>query len=192
MTLQIQLYNPVLGKLNEFIRDYENLPKTRMETATENLTRIVERENDEKLYEASQQQQQSIQTGNIQDLYELLKDALHDYTSIMNPQYTGKIRNDLLIEENIERFYNVRMKNYARDIVIIIDALIKHDGYDTHLFSDYKELERLVFESDTEHALVCFRRLIAVGKTTIPIDIKYETKIVIDSSLSSSNQIREG
>ena len=189
MTCALLPYNSELGKLNEFIRDYENKPEVRMSIPAENLANMVENENDEQLHEASKEPEpQPIQTGNIQDMYQLLKRALDDYNSTLDPEFTGKTLHDNLLEERAERFYKTRMKNYARDISIVIDALIKYDGYPHSMFPNYKELERLVMESeDKQHASISLRRLIAVARTIIPPDYTQSKHEVVESGIGSNS-----
>ena len=188
----LALFDPTLEKIG-LIRKYtQENPKAFLDDAIKQVSlqeEFVESNkellDDVKKNEYSMPESPSV---NLQDLDEITKIALDDYHESVNPQLTGDLEYDNTIRVKADGFFKSRCKNYAEEIESIIDNMIIIEEYDASLFRNYKELTKLVLNTEKKESAIYLRKLISVARFLIPAMSRYiETSIVEGGITSKSN-----
>ncbi len=134
-----------------------------------------------------------IQSGILDSLNMSIKQIENDYHETMYPEYTDDIIINKKIKEKIENYYKIRVYAQATEICDHIDGLIQLDRYPKEMFGQYKTLRMLLQKiNDNQEKVRCLMQLKIIAKSIIPVEIKYETKEVIEPSLISASQTMEG
>ncbi len=191
---EIALFDPLIqryrlafdGKLG-----HKTKPKvTPLEKATEEYN-----ESEEKLlnFIATQDDTKIINSRLIDDLNETCKRALQDYRESFEVQYDeGDIVRSLYVDRKRQDFFENGTKRYAFEFEKIFDGLINYDGYPKKVFRNYKQIKRLIDNTQGKVSAFYLRELILVGEQLIPTSVRLEHPEVIESNNSYSNSVDEG
>ena len=136
---------------------------------------------------SKQQNNQPRYTKNIEALYFLTEQIQQKIDFVNEPPFNGKIRHDSNIRDNIQRFFNNGIDNYADDLVIYIESLIIDDGFNASLFHGYTRIVKMIKES---HGMTKKKYLLALMNKTrqiIPPNIATKPVHVIEPSISKSS-----
>jgi hypothetical protein len=125
-------------------------------------------------------------SGIIEGLYYSLRYSQEDYNRISRPNYTGKLRHDNMVRDDIADYYENRVQQQADDIVQFIDGLIQRDHMPSEKFGNYKQIKTAIDKSDGKKKATYLNMLRIAGLTVIPQDIKFEHVEIIEPSITSS------
>lgn len=125
-------------------------------------------------------------SGIIEGLYYALRYSQEDYNKISRPNFTGKIRHDNMIRDDIADYFANRVQQQADEIVQFIDGLIQRDHMPKEKFGNYKQIKLAIDKSDGKQKAMYLNMLRIAGLTTIPQDIKFEHVEIIEPSITSS------
>lgn len=165
------LYNPEIAKLYELAKQEISIfPELTIEEQLEDFRGESRRE----------------PSGIIEGLYYALKFSQEDYNKISRPYYTGKIRHDNVVREDISDYYENRVQRQADEIVQFIDGLIQRDHMQPEKFGNYKQIKTAIDKSDGNQKAMYLNMLRIAGLTVIPQDIKFEHVEIIEPSITSS------
>lgn len=168
--MQVQLYDEKIAELYELSKiDKEVYPDTK----NEELAML-------------QQTHQLVKSGIIEGLYDQLKYSEFDFNKITRPSFTGKIRNDNVIRDDIKEYYSHRVQQQSDIIVQYIDGLIQRDGYPKSMFGDYKYIKTEIDQKDGLEKAYSLNKLRICALTAIPADIKNEAPRIIEPSIGSN------
>lgn len=187
------LYDPELAKLG-LIRKYmqENPHALPEETTLDLMQKKYEQESSELLEESTGNTGYQIPESpsvNLQDLEYITKTALDDYHNSTCPKFIGDLEHDNSIRFSVESFFQTRCKNYAEEIRSIIDNMIIIEEYDQMMFRNYRQLAKLVLESDGKDSATYLRKLISVARMGLPVMQKYMETSVIDGGITSKGNM---
>lgn len=189
----VALFDPTLEKLG-LIRKYaQENPKAFLDDAIKQVSLQEEfaesnkgQLDDAKKNEYSMPESPSV---NLQDLHETTKIALDDYHESVNPQLTCDLEFDNSIRIKADGFFKSRCKNYAEEIESIIDNMIIIEEYDASLFKNYKELARLVLNSEGKESAIYLRKLISTARFLMPSMIRYTETSIVEGGITSKSNV---
>lgn len=191
---EIALFDPSIQKYrlafdNKF--GQKTKPKvTQLEKAIEEYN-----ESEEKLlnFTATQDDTKIINSRLIDDLNETCIRALQDYRESFEVQYDeGDIVRSLYVDRRRQDFFENGIKRYAFEFEKIFDGLITYDGYPKKVFRNYKQIKKLIDNTQGKISAFYLRQLIIVGEQLIPTSVRLEHPEVIESNNSYSNSVDEG
>ena len=133
-----------------------------------------------------------IQTKIIQDLAEICETAKQDITRIDTPPYTSSSKHRKWIDEDRNDFYNNRVRQYAKKILILIDGLINRDGYPKEAFGAYKNLHELIETVGGRESVTYLYELVISAQAVIPMSIRYAEDEIIEPALTDSGSTGDG
>ena len=125
-------------------------------------------------------------SGIIEGLYYALRYSQEDFNKISRPNFTGKIRHDNVINNDISDYYENRVQRQADEIVQFIDGLIQRDHMPSEKFGNYKQIKTAIDKSEGNSKAMYLNMLRIAGLTVIPQDIKFEHVEIIEPSITSS------
>jgi len=129
----------------------------------------------------------------IDDLNETCIRALQDYRESFEVQFTeGDIVKDMYVDAKRKDFFENGVKRYAFEFEKIFDGLINYDRYPKELFRNYKQIARLIDNSQEKDSAKYIRQLIIIGEQIIPPSIREERPEIIESNNSYSDSVAEG
>jgi|LWDU01.1.fsa_nt_gi hypothetical protein len=168
--MALQLYNQEIAELHN-LKDIE--PNVYPDTRDDDLAML-------------QQTNQLVKSGIIEGLYEQLRYSEFDFNKITRPTFTGKIRNDNVINNDIKDYYSNRVQQQADIIIQYIDGLIFRDGYPKSMFGDYKFIKAELDNRSGLDKAYSLNKLRICALTAIPADIKNESPRIIEPSIGSN------
>ena len=191
---QIALFDPLIQRYRLAFDDkfgHKTKPKvTPLENAIEEYN-----ESEEKLlnFIATQDDTKIINSRLIDDLNETCKRALKDYRESFEVQYDeGDIVRSLYVDRKRQDFFENGIKRYAFELEKIFEGLISYDGYPKKVFRNYKQIKRLIDNTQGKTSAMYLRQLIIVGEQLIPTSVRLEHPEVIESNNSYSDSVDEG
>jgi len=191
---EITLFDPSIQKYRLAFDDkfgHKTKPKvTPLEKAIEEYN-----ESEEKLLDfiATQDDTKIINSRLIDDLNETCIRALKDYRESFEVQYDdGDIVRSLYVDRKRQDFFENGVKRYAFEFEKIFDGLINYDGYPKKIFRNYKQIKRLIDNTQGKISAFYLRQLIIVGEQLIPTSVRLEHPEVIESNNSYSDSVDEG
>jgi len=129
----------------------------------------------------------------IDDLNETCIRALQDYRESFEVQFTeGDIVTDMYVDAKRQNFFENGIKRYAFEFEKIFDGLINYDGYPKKVFRNYKQIKRLIDNTQGKTSAMYLRQLIIIGEQLIPTSVRLEHPEVIESNNSYSDSVNEG
>jgi len=183
MTLQLQVYNSELANFIKAVEGAEYvdfLPEIPIEEMIDDYKTEKPKE------------KETIKTGIIQSLYEILKRCDELYQRISKPQFNGNLRHDNALRDEIDYFYSDVCQMLADEILQHIHLLIQLDGYDTRIFGAWKLLARAIRESKGQKKCMLLNQLRITALTTIPTDLRYEQVEIIAPSITHQSRTVRG
>jgi len=124
----------------------------------------------------------------IDDLNETCIRALQDYRESFEIQFTeGDIVKGMYVDAKRQDFFENGIKRYAFEFEKIIDGLINYDGYPKKVFRNYKQIKKLIDNTQGKISAFYLRQLIIIGEQLIPPSIREQQYEVIEQSISSSS-----
>ena len=181
------LYDAEYAKFSSFVDYLEKNPNALKKNHAKELAKKLDKEDKLMFENISENQTQSISSKNIDDLWHFSNLVLDDYNNALHPIFTGDIKGDILLQDDVQNFYQKRIKQYACIIVTIIDALILLDRYPASMFGNYKILEELVLNTNGVESALYLRRLISIARSAIPSEIRMAYHETIESGISSGS-----
>jgi len=134
-----------------------------------------------------------VQSKLLEDLNETCIRALQDYRESFEVQFTeGDIVKDMYVDAKRKDFFENGIKRYTFEIEKIFDGLINYDNYPKEVFRNYKEIARLIDNSQEKDSAMYLRQLIIIGEQIIPPSIREEHPEIIESNNSYSDSVAEG
>ncbi len=134
-----------------------------------------------------------IQSGILDDLNRAVNVSNDDYYKITYPKYTDDITINNMIDEDIVKYYEIRIKAQATQICDYIDGLIQLDKYPKGMFGAYKRLRLFLSATpDKFERARALNQLRIIAKNIIPTQIKYGQVETIQPSLVSTKPSGEG
>lgn len=189
-TLPANVYDEVT-KVGLVRKDLQDGLFDRVETPTQDMIMAHDIENDQNLVNASDENRPVRNSANLEALYNIIQVVDADMRFAMNPNYNGKIRHDNMIDTKLAKYYKISIKKYARQIKILIDGLIKYDGFHAERFDDYARCVKVIANTDSEIADEFLLKLVTICKQLIPPDMHIQNSFVIDSNSVDINKVSE-
>jgi len=162
---------PLQKAIDEYQESKENLPETKV---------------------TQDQMSDVILTKLIADLDRTSSRALDDYDQALEFQYTDDVIKSQFLEDKRKDFFSNGIKRYASIIEKLFDRLTKQDNYPKGIFSNYKQIIRLIDVTEGEVSAMHLRELIMIAESVIPPSVKEEHTEVVESNNSYSNSVEEG
>jgi len=106
--------------------------------------------------------------------------------------YTDDVVQRQFLEDKREDFFSHGIQRHASIIEKIFDRLVRQDNYPKGIFSNYKQIIRLIDVTEGEASAMHLRELIMIAESVIPPSVKEEHTEVIESNNSYSNSVDEG
>lgn len=184
--------NPELRKLAEIRQAVQEGEFDQVYSESQIIQNEFEEEEKELLELRSQAEAPPRHSKNIESLYQLTLVIDAEMKSIMQPNFTGKLRVDNVIKERINQYYTVRIKQYARQIRIYISSLITVDGFSKDSFVGYEKLEELVAQNNGMKSEEFLLKLLNIARQVIPPDLHTANSFVVDSNAVDPNKVNEG
>lgn len=190
---EITLFDPLIQRYRLAFDDkfgQKTKPKfTPLEKATDEYN-----ESEEKLlnFIATQDDTKIINSRLIDDLNETCIRALKDYRESFEVPYIDDILLRNYFEEKRQDFFENGTKRYAFEFEKIFDGLINYDGYPKKVFRNYKQIKKLIDNTQGKISAMYLRELILVGEQLIPTSVRLEHPEVIESNNSYSDSVDEG
>lgn len=128
-----------------------------------------------------------ISTRLIEDLNDTYRFAMEKYRKSMEIQYSDDAVITQFNDEQRQEFFSTGITRYSFEFEKLFDALINYDGYPRHIFKNYRQICRLIENTESEVSAMYLRELIMLGESVIPASIREEHYEVIEQSLSSSS-----
>jgi len=143
--------------------------------------------------ESQQSQGERLETGNLEDLNEVLNRVIADRNFAANRPMTDDLSLKQQFEDNTAEYFEHRLYHHAEEITQIIQALIEYDMYPEHWFGKFREIREKIFvEDDPKIANRMLGQLIRIGRSQLPRNVKQEDAETIDSNSASPNNVAGG
>lgn len=186
------LFNEDVCKIGKLRKAIQEGVFDGVENPLDVLKKSYDLDNDEALeYFTHQEETEQRNSSNIEALYELVQIISNEMRFVLQPNYTGKIRQDNVIQNRITKYYEVGIKLYARQIRIYIDTLIQVDGFPAWRFGDYRRLETLIMKTNGIKSEEYLLRLLSIARQCIPPNLFTSNSYVIDSNTVDPNKVSE-
>ncbi len=191
---EITLFDPLIQRYRlAFDEKFGHKTKTKVSPLEKAIDEYNESE--EKLLDFIETQDDTkiINSRLIDDLNETCIRALQDYRESFEVQFTeGDIVKDMYVDAKRKDFFENGIKRYTFEIEKIFDGLINYDNYPKEVFRNYKEIARLIDNSQEKDSAKYLRQLIIIGEQIIPPSIREEHPEIIESNNSYSDSVAEG
>ena len=183
------LYDEGIFKLGLIRKDLQDGVLDKVETPIQSMMNEHLIESDERMESSYDENQPPRQSANLESLYYLVEVVSKDMDFAMHPNYSGKIKHDMMIESRLNKYYKTSIKKYARQIKIYIDGMIKYDNYPPYMFDDYIRLEKLIQTTDNDIADQYLLKLLTIVRQMIPPNYHITNSFVIDSNSVDPNKV---
>ena len=187
------LFDPEIYKLGKLRQALKDGVFDRVENPLLIMQEAYDLKDDEQLKFLSHQEEVEPQySGNIEALYELIQIIKNEMAFISQPNFTGKIRHDNMVQKRIDKYYDSGIKMFARQIRIYIDSLIQVDHFPAKKMGDYRRLESLILKTDGIQSEEYLLKLLCIARQTIPPNLITLNSYVIDSNAVDPTRVSEG
>ena len=133
---------------------------------------------------------EKIYTGIIDDLNTLIVKAQDDADTVFDPKFTKSLTTNKAIKKSILDYHTSRVFRYFKKLEQHIQALIVLDDYPAVVFGEYHMIIKNFKEAKTENDRQEYLdELILVARSVIPLQVRKQTTVNIEQSISSPTRM---
>ena len=133
---------------------------------------------------------EKIYTGIIDDLNTLIVKAQDDADTVFDPKFTKSLTTNKAIKKSIIDYHQSRVFRYFKKLEQHIQALIVLDDYPAVVFGEYHMIIKNFKEAKTENDRQEYLdELILVARSVIPLQVRKQTTVNIEQSISSPTRM---
>jgi len=181
------LFDLEFAKFSYFVDYLEKNPKALQKDYIKELAKKLEQDDEEMFETLSENPMQPVNSRNIDDLWNLSNLVLDDCNKVLHPVFSGDIKEDIILRQDVRDFYQKRVKHYTNSISVIIDSLILYDNFPASMFRNYKILKELALRTGGEESALYLRRLVGIARGVVPSEVRMEYHEVIESGITSGS-----